>query len=121
MISPNTKRSLFWAKKGETFVAEETPVQTVPAEDPSVPEAAKVIAAAAAVPAVEALAAPAASNTPRKGSSLLVFLTVLLILVGIVDVILWGVAGYYLLRGPGNGAGGASAQPTAMVAAPADS
>lgn len=119
MISPNTKRSLFWAKKGEIFVAEETPVQTVPAEDPSVPEAAKVIAAA--VPAVEALAAPAASNTPRKGSSLLVFLTVLLILVGIVDVILWGVAGYYLLRGPGNGAGGASAQPTAMVVAPADS
>lgn len=88
------------------------------------PEAAKVIAAAAAVPAVEtveALAAPPASNTPRKGSSLLVFLTVLLILVGIVDVILWGVAGYYLLRDSGNGAGGAPAQTTAMVVAPADS
>lgn len=105
-------------------MAEETPVQTVPAEDPSVPEAAKVIAAAAEVPAGEALAAPAApaaSDPPRKGSSLLVFLTVLLVLVGIIDVILWGVAGYYLLRNSGNGSGGAPAQATSIVGAPADS
>lgn len=108
-------------------MAEETPVQTAPAEDPSVPEAAKVIAAAEEVPAAEALealeapAAPAASDPPRKGSSLLVFLTVLLILVGIIDVILWGVAGYYLLRNAGNGSGGAPVQTTSIVGAPADS
>lgn len=103
-------------------MAEETPVQTVPVEDSSVPEAAKVIAAATAVPAAAApAAAPAAPDAPRKGSSLLVFLTVLLILVGIIDVILWGVAGYYLLRNAGNGTGGASAQTTAVVVAPADS
>ena len=98
-------------------MAEETPVQTVPeqaapAEEPSVP-AAKAAAAAET--------APAASDTPRKGSSLLVFLTVLLILVGIIDVILWGVAGYYLLRGAGNRNGGAPVQTTAIVGAPADS
>lgn len=107
-------------------MAEETnqSVQTVseqeaPAEEPSVPAAARVVAAAEA--ATEAPPAPAASSTPRKGSSLLTFLTVLLILVGIIDVILWGVAGYYLLRNAGNGTGGASAQTTAVVVAPADS
>lgn len=105
-------------------MAEETPVQTVPeqavpAEESSVPAAAKVIAAAEA--ATEAQAASAASNTPRKGSSLLVFLTVLLILVGIIDVILWGVAGYYFIRSSGNGTGGAPAQTTSIVGAPADS
>lgn len=43
-------------------------------------------------------AAPAASDTSPKGSPLLVFLTVLLTLVGITDLILWGVVGYYVLR-----------------------
>lgn len=106
-------------------MAEETnqPVQTVPAEDSSVPEAAKVIAAAGAIPAaaVGAAAAPASSDAPRKGSSLLTFLTVLLILVGIIDVILWGVAGYYFLRNAGNGTGEAPVQAAAMAGAPADS
>ncbi len=34
----------------------------------------------------------------KKGSPLLVFLTVLLVLVGIADLGLWGLAGYYFLR-----------------------
>ena len=63
---------------------EAVPVQAVPA--PAIP-----------------MAVPAASGTPRKGGALLVFLTVLLILVGIADVILWGVAGYYFLRNAQDG------------------
>lgn len=47
-----------------------------------------------------AQAIPAAAPKPaRKGGGLLVFLTVLLVLVGIADVILWSVAGYYFLLG----------------------
>lgn len=41
---------------------------------------------------------PAQTAPARKGSSLMIFLTVLLILVGITDLVLWGVAGYYFLR-----------------------
>lgn len=57
----------------------------------------------AAVPA----AAPLRAETPaRKGSPLLTFLIVLLILVGIADVILWGIVGYYSLQNYLNGGGG---------------
>lgn len=48
-------------------------------------------------------AAPA--EAPRTGSALVVFLTVLLVLVGIADVILWGIAGYYLLLNAADGGG----------------
>lgn len=91
------------------------PIQAVPGE--AAPEQAVPAApAATAVPA-----ASADPNTPpRKGSPLLVFLTVLLILVGIIDVILWGVAGYYFLRSAGNGTGGEQAQVTSIAGAPAD-
>ena len=66
-------------------MTEETtnPAQTAPAE----------AAEQAAAPEPAAASAPA-----RKGSSLMIFLTVLLILVGITDLVLWGVAGYYFLR-----------------------
>ena len=82
-------------------MTEETtnPAQTAPAE------AAEPAAAAGGRPSVcraaEQAAAPepaAASAPARKGSSLMIFLTVLLILVGITDLVLWGVAGYYFLR-----------------------
>ena len=71
-------------------MTEETtnPAQTAPAE-------------AAEPAAAEQAAAPepaAASAPARKGSSLMIFLTVLLILVGITDLVLWGVAGYCFLR-----------------------
>ena len=70
------------------------PVQAEPVETVSVQT----------VPAPEIpMAAPAASGAPRRGGALLVFLTVLLILVGIADVILWGVAGYYFLRNAQDG------------------
>jgi len=39
-----------------------------------------------------------ASDDDRKGSPLLVFLTVLLVLVGIADAILWGIVACYFLR-----------------------
>ncbi len=74
-------------------MTEETtnPAQTAPAE------AAEPAAAEQA--AFEALQKQAAASAPaRKGSSLMIFLTVLLILVGITDLVLWGVAGYYFLR-----------------------
>ena len=90
-------------------MAEETttPVQTVPAEADSAPAA-----PAAAVPAAAPAAAPAsaAPRKPKKDSPLLPVLTILLILVGIADAVLWGVAGYYLLQknvqiGTGGGGG----------------
>ena len=70
-------------------MAEETstPVQTEPeqtAPEQTVPEQA---------------AAPAAPGPAKKGGGLLLFLTALLIAVGVADVILWGVAGYYFLMG----------------------
>ena len=70
-------------------MTEETtnPAQTAPAE------AAEPAAAEPAAPEPAAASAPA-----RKGSSLMIFLMVLLILVGITDLVLWGVAGYYFLR-----------------------
>lgn len=43
--------------------------------------------------------APETPRASQKGSPLLVVLTVLLILVGVVDVFLWGLAGYYVFRG----------------------
>lgn len=72
-------------------MAEETttPVQTVPTEADSVP------ASPAAAPAA---AVPAASHAARKNSPLLPILTVFLIMVGIADAILWGVAGYYFFQ-----------------------
>lgn len=60
-------------------------------------------------------ASPPASSAPRKGnSSLLIFLTVLLIIVGIVDVILWSVVGYYFLQ---NRQSGNAAQSPQIVSA----
>ena len=86
MIISNIKRDLFQAERGEAFMAEETiqPVQEAPVQEAPTPE----------VPTET----PEAPKTKRKGSPLLVVLTVLLVLVGITDLILWGVAGYYLLR-----------------------
>lgn len=86
MIISNIKRDLFQAERGEAFMAEETiqPVLEAPVQETPTPE----------VP----MGAPEAPKTKRKGSPLLVVLTVLLVLVGITDLILWGVAGYYLLR-----------------------
>lgn len=80
-------------------MAEETtnPVQTAPEQ-------------AAPAPAAPAQYAPADSQPAKKGSPLLGFLTVLLILVGIIDVILWGVAGYYLIQNAQNKGGGESVQ-----------
>ena len=71
------------------------PPQTVPTEADSAPAA-----PAAAVPAAAPAAAPA-SAAPRKlkkDSPLLPVLTILLILVGIADAVLWGVAGYYFFQ-----------------------
>ncbi len=59
--------------------AQEAPVQETPVPEIPVP-------------------APEAPNRNRKGSPLLVILTVLLTLVGITDLVLWGVVGYYFLR-----------------------
>ena len=89
MIISNIKRDLFQAERGEAFMAEETiqPVQEAPVPEAPTPE----------VP-TGAPETPEAPQTKRKGSPLLVVLTVLLVLVGITDLILWGVAGYYLLR-----------------------
>ena len=89
-----------------------TPVQTVPAEADSVP------ASPAAAPAASP---PAASHAARKSSPLLPILTVFLIMVGIADAILWGVAGYYFFQNSKSetpaaqdvSAGGAPAQNTA--------
>ncbi len=68
-------------------------IQVAPAE-----EAAVQAAPVQTVPVREA-ARPEDAGPSRKGSPLLVFLTVLLILIGIADVILWGVVGYYFLQG----------------------
>ena len=80
-------------------MAEETtnPVQTAPAEEapPAAPAAREAVLTAAPT------APPARPDTaPRKGSPLLAFLTVLLILVGVADLALWGLAGFYFLGGP---------------------
>ena len=86
----------------ETVPVEAEPAQAAPAAPPAtVPEA--VLTAALSAP-------PATPETKQKSSPLLVFLTVLLILVGIIDAMLWGVAGYYLLQknvqiGTGGGGG----------------
>lgn len=73
---------------------------TNPAQTDPAPAAAAEPAAAEPAAAEQAAAPePAAASAPaRKGNSLMIFLTVLLILVGITDLVLWGVAGYYLLR-----------------------
>ena len=79
-------------------MAEETtnPVQAAPAAE--TPAAAVPATPREAVLTAALTAPPARPDTARKGSPPLVFLTVLLVLVGIADVILWGVAGYYFLR-----------------------
>lgn len=84
------------------------PIQTAPAQ--AAPEQAAAIQQAPA-------AQTAASGNSRQGSPLLVFLTVLLVLVGIVDVILWGVVGYYFLRDHQNG-NRSEAFPNALVGGP---
>ena len=63
-------------------MAEETinPAETVPVQE------------------TPAQTAPAAADAPQKGSPLLTVLTVLLVLVGVADLALWGLAVYYLLR-----------------------
>lgn len=83
-------------------MAEETtnPVQTAPAEEAPAETAPEAAAAPAAAPAAVLNAPPAKPpDTPRKGSPLLAALTALLIVVGIADAVLWGVVGYYALRG----------------------
>jgi len=67
-------------------MAEETtnPVQTVPEQ--------------AAPPVQEVPPVPEAPQKPRESNALLIFLTVLLILVGIADLVLWSVAGYQFVR-----------------------
>lgn len=55
---------------------------------------------AAPVQTDPAQAIPEAAPKPaRKGSPLLAVLTALLALVGVADVIFWGLAGYYFLLG----------------------
>ena len=112
-------RRPFRAKRGEPFMAEEmtNPVEAVPAA--AEPAQAAPASAPEAVLTAALTAAPAAPDTKKKGSPLLVFLTVLLILVGIIDVMLWGVAGYYLLqKNVQIGTGGAAAQSTSIGGAP---
>lgn len=58
------------------------PIQTVPVEAETIP----------------VQAAPAEPEKPKKGDPLLTVLTVLLVLVGVADLALWGLAVYYLLR-----------------------
>lgn len=84
---------------------------------------------AGSAPAAEIAPAPRPAPPARKGSPLVTVLTVLLILVGIADLFLWGLAGYYLLQStrsqPSGGdvqsvpAGGTTAQsPSAGGTAP---
>lgn len=96
----------------ETVPVEAEPAQAAPAAPPAtVPEA--VLTAALSAP-------PATPETKQKSSPLLVFLTVLLILVGIIDAMLWGVAGYYLLqKNVQIGTGGGAAQSASSGGAPA--
>ena len=68
-----------------------TPVQGGPGEADAVPAA----PAAAGPAAAPASAAPRQANQDRP---LRPILTVFLIVVGIADVILWGIVGYYLLQ-----------------------
>lgn len=64
------------------------------------------------------VAEPPASGASREGSPLLAFLIVLLILVGIADMILWGVVGYYFLQNDRNSSGGAPVQTTPAAVTP---
>lgn len=78
------------------------------AEEATNPVQAEPAQAAAPVQTIPAQTIPvqaAPAEAPRKGSALVVFLTVLLVLVGIADVILWGIAGYYLLLNAADGGG----------------
>lgn len=76
----------------ETTTPEQTvPEQTAPEQD--APEQAPPVQTA------PVQAVPASPESTQKGGGLLVFLTVLLVLVGIADLVLWGLAGYYALRG----------------------
>ena len=96
----------------ETVPVEAEPAQAAPAAPPATaPEA--VLTAALSAP-------PATPETKQKSSPLLVFLTVLLILVGIIDAMLWGVAGYYLLqKNVQIGSGGGAVQSASSGGAPA--
>lgn len=78
------------------------------AEEATNPVQAEPAQAAAPVQTIPVQTIPvqaAPAEAPRKGSALVVFLTVLLVLVGIADVILWGIAGYYLLLNAADGGG----------------
>ena len=96
----------------ETVPVEAEPAQAARAAPPATaPEA--VLTAALSAP-------PATPETKQKSSPLLVFLTVLLILVGIIDAMLWGVAGYYLLqKNVQIGSGGGAVQSASSGGAPA--
>lgn len=86
------------------------------AEEATNPVQAEPAQAAAPVQTIPVQTIPvqaAPAEAPRKGSALVVFLTVLLVLVGIADVILWGIAGYYLLLNAADGGG----EPARVVAA----
>lgn len=99
----------------ETVPVEAEPAQAAPAAPAAPPATAPeaVLTAALSAP-------PATPETKQKSSPLLVFLTVLLILVGIIDAMLWGVAGYYLLqKNVQIGSGGGAAQSASSGGAPA--
>ncbi|WP_295735258.1 hypothetical protein [uncultured Oscillibacter sp.] len=95
-----------------------TSPQTVPAEADSAPAAPE-----AAVPAAAPAAAPAsaAPRKPKKDSPLLPVLTILLILVGIADAVLWGVVGYYLYQNAQRGDSSAPPQTALTDGTPAQS
>ncbi len=75
------------------------PVQEAPEQ--AVPEQAASGPAAVAEAVVEQAARPPApaEKDQKKGGSALTVLTVLLVLVGVVDLALWGLAGFYFLQG----------------------
>ena len=63
-----------------------TPVETVPEQAVPVQE-------------IPMHTEPEPPEKARKGNPLLLALTVLLVVVGVVDLALWGLAGFYFLRG----------------------
>ncbi|WP_325201181.1 hypothetical protein [Oscillibacter sp.] len=70
------------------------PEQTAPEQAASGPAA-----AAEAVLEQAARASAPAEKDKKEGGSALTVLTVLLVLVGAADLALWGLAGFYFLRG----------------------
>ncbi len=72
-----------------TTPAQAEPAEAAPTETAAVAEAVLEQAARASAPAAE---------EKKKGNPLLTALTVLLVLVGVADLALWGLAGFYFLR-----------------------